>query len=216
MATNQRQTINEISAHALKVKKLVHDGVQYYKANDVAILLGYANYQKAVCQGIPKEYIVQGSAIGVQGNKNDTASRYTTTEGVASLVYNSRLPESIDIARQLGIPLSLKFKKHFHEMDTLDTIMKVFRGEKMLRQYWVRIGSAQRRMDLYFPQYNIALECDENDHKDRDPIDEANRTSFINITVEPHWVRYNPSPDSFDIIRVLGEVYNLIRLSPRI
>jgi hypothetical protein len=190
-----------------RVRKVSHDRITYFKANDVAILLGYANYSKAVGQGIPKEYLVQGRDIGVTGNQNDMASKYTTREGVASLVYNSRLPNSIDIARELGIPLSLKFKKHFHEMDTLDTVIKVFRGESMLCQ--IVVGN--RRIDLYFPEHNIALECDENDHKDRDPVDEENRKLLIDAIIEPRWVRYNPNPDAFDIVKVLGEIYTLVR-----
>lgn len=203
--------LNGHSAESLKVGQVVHNGVPYYKANDVAILLGYSNYSKAVSQNVPKEYTVVGRDIGVFGNQDDMATKYITREGVAGLVFHLRLPNSIGIASRLGIPLSPKFKKHFHEMDTIDTIMKVFRGEKMLRQYWV----GQRRIDLHLPEHNIALECDENDHKDRDPVDEAERLSFIDSAIEPQWVRYNPTPDAFDIVRVLGDIYALIHSSPR-
>ena len=42
--------------------------------------------------------------------------------------------------------------------------MKTFHGEKMKRQF--KIGNY--RIDLYFPEHKIAVECDEFDHIGRD------------------------------------------------
>jgi very-short-patch-repair endonuclease len=47
--------------------------------------------------------------------------------------------------------------------------MKVFNGEKMITQYKV-IGY---RIDLYFLDYKLAIECDENSHNDRNPDEET-------------------------------------------
>jgi len=34
-------------------------------------------------------------------------------------------------------------------------------------------------IDLYFEDYNLAIECDENDHKDRNIIYEQNREKYL-------------------------------------
>lgn len=68
-------------------------------------------------------------------------------------------------------------------------------------------------IDLYFEDYNIALECDENDHKDRNLIDEKVRENFFlqqNITI----VRYNPNCENFDLSNVIRVIMQLIFYKP--
>ena len=48
------------------------------------------------------------------------------------------------------------------EAGTIYTIQKVLEGISMKRQF--SIGSY--RVNLYFPEHNLAIECDEHDHKD--------------------------------------------------
>ena len=42
--------------------------------------------------------------------------------------------------------------------------MQTFNGEEMIHQF----GVGKCRVDLYFPKYKLAIECDEFDHRDRD------------------------------------------------
>ena len=91
-------------------------------------------------------------------------------------------------------------------MDTVHTILGVFVGEHMIRQPEVN----GRRVDLYFPDYNIAVECDEYNHRYRDQVDEVERSTMISNCLGCHWVRYDPNPDAFDMITVLGKIYALI------
>ena len=66
--------------------------------------------------------------------------------------------------------------------------MKAFDGETMVRQYPI----LTYRVDLYFPDYNICVECDENGHKDRDPNQELQRHLDITKKINCRWYRYNP------------------------
>ena len=50
------------------------------------------------------------------------------------------------------------------EASTVYTIQKVLEGISIKRH--LCIGSY--RIDLYFPEHKLAIECDEHDHKDRD------------------------------------------------
>ena len=61
------------------------------------------------------------------------------------------------------------------------------------------------RVDLYFIDYNLVIECDENDHVDRDYTDERIREEFI-ISLGNKIIRYNPNTSSFDLSNVLREI----------
>jgi very-short-patch-repair endonuclease len=68
-------------------------------------------------------------------------------------------------------------------------------------------------IDLYFEEYNIAVECDENDHNDRNPAYERMREDFLlkqNITI----VRYNPNHKNFDLSDVIRVITQLIFCKP--
>ena len=61
------------------------------------------------------------------------------------------------------------------------------------------------RVDLYFIDYNLVIECDENDHVDRNYTDERIREEFI-ISLGNKIIRYNPNTNSFDLSNVLREI----------
>jgi very-short-patch-repair endonuclease len=42
----------------------------------------------------------------------------------------------------------------------------------------------QYYLDLYFPDYRLVIECDENGHTDRHPSDERERMDFVNKVLE--------------------------------
>jgi very-short-patch-repair endonuclease len=70
-----------------------------------------------------------------------------------------------------------------------------------------RIGTYY--IDLYFEDYNLAIECDENDHKDRDITYEHAREKYLleqNITI----MRYNPNDKNFDLSNVLRKITKVL------
>ena len=70
-------------------------------------------------------------------------------------------------------------------------------------------------IDLYFEDYNLAIECDENDHKDRNITYEQNRELFLlekNITI----IRYDPNHKNFDLSYVLRKITKTIFNKPEV
>jgi very-short-patch-repair endonuclease len=68
-------------------------------------------------------------------------------------------------------------------------------------------------IDLYFEDYNLAIECDENDHKDRDITYERTREQYLleqNITI----LRYNPNDKNFDLSDVLRKITKVLFTKP--
>jgi len=70
-----------------------------------------------------------------------------------------------------------------------------------IRQY--RIGIY--KVDLYFENYNLVIECDENNHNDRNPEKEKQREEYIKSQGK-HIIRYNPNEENFDLSNVLNKI----------
>jgi len=73
------------------------------------------------------------------------------------------------------------------------------------RQYFI----GKYRVDLYFIDYNLVIECDENNHDDRDQIKEKIREDYIK-SLGNKIIRYNPNISSFDLSNVLREINAII------
>lgn len=65
------------------------------------------------------------------------------------------------------------------------------------------------KVDLYFEDYKLVVECDENDHLDRDPIKEKEREDYI-LSTGNSIIRYNPNDKLFDLSLVLREIHKFI------
>jgi hypothetical protein len=61
------------------------------------------------------------------------------------------------------------------------------------------------RVDLYFVDYRLIIECDENNHDDRDAAYEKVREDYL-VSLGNKMIRYNPNDKSFDLSNVLSEI----------
>jgi very-short-patch-repair endonuclease len=61
------------------------------------------------------------------------------------------------------------------------------------------------RADLYFVDYKLVIECDENNHDDRDSENEKIRELYI-TSLGNKIIRYNPNEKGFDLSNVLREI----------
>jgi very-short-patch-repair endonuclease len=68
------------------------------------------------------------------------------------------------------------------------------------------------KTDLYFIDYKLVIECDENNHDDRDAIQEKLREDYI-ISMGNKIIRYNPNTNSFDLSNVLKEINAVLFLA---
>ena len=98
------------------------------------------------------------------------------------------------------------------EAQTIGFIENAFSSALKLKQQ-KRMGSYY--IDLYFEDYNLAIECDENDHVDRDQYNERTREDFLikqNITI----IRYNPNVKHFDLSDVIREINRVLFCKPNV
>ena len=113
------------------------------------------------------------------------------------------------LAKELVELMGIKIIGHKYvrkEASTIYTIQKVFEGISMKRQF--SIGSY--RIDLYFPEQNLAIECDKHDHQDRDINYEIRRQKFIEDQLNCKFIHYNPDAKDFMTESVLNKIFQYI------
>ena len=89
---------------------------------------------------------------------------------------------------------------------TTTQIRKTFKHLRTIEQY--KIGPYY--IDLYFPDYRIAVECDEEGHRKYSKEVEFKRQSYIEQTLGCIFVRYNPDSLNFNIGDVINQIIMLI------
>lgn len=196
-----------------KVRTVMLNNEPYFVGKDVASILGYKDVNRAVRQHVNKKDIkpLSHKAYGdsytiLWDNKNDFMDKVVINKsGVCSLIASSRQPEAIDLAKMLHLDIDYVLPT-YKEQQTLSCIIESFGGLKMNRQYSI----GKYRIDLYFPDYKIAIECDEFGHKDRNKIYEHNRQKYIEDKLGCTFIRYNPDEDDFSIFKVINTIFKNI------
>ena len=85
-----------------------------------------------------------------------------------------------------------------------------FDGEIILTQYCIK----KKRLDAYFPKYQLGIEVDEYNHEGRNFENEQSRQLMIEsqgITI----IRTNPDTADFDMNRIINQIYTHIFKSTR-
>lgn len=80
---------------------------------------------------------------------------------VLKILCSSRKQKAVQLCKELDVPLVIKFVTP--ETTFIGAVLQTFKGHEMIQQYKVE----NYFIDLYFPQYNIAVEFDEYAHLHR-------------------------------------------------
>ena len=125
-----------------------------------------------------------------------------TTYNMVKNTYNLRIRNIVDVVdcvKQMNLVMCIEGQTLGHIEKCLDGIAV------MKRQY--RIGTY--KADMYFPEHHIVVECDENNHNDRDNDYEIKRHNFI-LEAGNHIIRYNPNEKDFDITTIVNAILKKI------
>ena len=138
--------------------------------------------------------------IGKRGGHNKII--YMLTEEAFELLKNSynlrnryivNISDNVKCINNIGMCI---------ENQTIGFIENAYSGILNLkRQYTL----GKYRADLYFIDYKLVIECDENNHDDRDPIQEKNREDYI-TSLGNTIIRFNPNESDFDLSNVLRDI----------
>ena len=117
-------------------------------------------------------------------------------------------PYLIHFTKCLGIEVH-KNKWLCKEQDALGQIMQVFNVEEMIHQFSVW----KYRIELYFPRYKLAIECDEFCHRDKDIEYDVGQQKHIEKLLNCTFVRFNPNAKDFYLMEVVNKMFVQIKPS---
>ena len=131
---------------------------------------------------------------------------YLTYNGLLKLLSTTRKTELIDFSEKVDIDIKNRIYSCI-EADTIKCLLKSFSGEEMIEQYVV--GDFDYIIDLYFPEYKIAVECDESHHKTmtNNLKDLKRQIAIKDIIKDCIFVRYDPFCENFTIFNLIKEIF---------
>ena len=81
----------------------------------------------------------------------------------------------------------------------------------MEKQFYV-LG---QRIDLYFHDWKLGIECDEKDHKDRDNDFELKRQRIIEKRLGCKFIRFNLDDPEFEVFKVINKIHHHYKKTER-
>ncbi|MGL5962361.1 MAG: BRO family protein [Cetobacterium sp.] len=214
-------TINN-KDHQIKLSGNIED--PYFCGKDVCIVLGYDVPKMALHRYVDiddkkslkelNDYVEISKPSSTFGkyhqtlSYNDGKAVYVNTQGLKYLLQKNRVahPDRIKaiiehpFIKQIGLEMTLI--QTFKEQECIGAIVKTLSHLKTYTQF--KVG--RYRLDLYIPKYNLAIECDEFNHSNRDPDYEEQREIFIKKELNCKFIRFNPDVKNFSTYDVIGEI----------
>lgn len=224
LSTFSKTNISSVGSTKLGIFEYVNDGMlrvygspdePLFSAKDVATILGYSNTRKAILDHVDEQDRMRLENMGVPSKKlinNQGQSVVINKRGLLSMFSKctKHVPESfikhIKDKYSIDILVERTFRYYPKETETILYIKKAFSGEKYETQY--KCGNY--KIDLYFPLYRMAVECDENGHKDYNEKKEKNREIYIKQHLNCIFIRYNPDDKEFCIFDVINTIFTTI------
>lgn len=120
--------------------------------------------------------------------------------------FNMRNRYIVDVSKEVKI---VKFGMCI-ENQTIGFIANAYNNVLNVKRQHVM---GKYRVDLYFVDHKLVVECDENGHEDRDPLQEQIREDYLKASGNK-LIRFNPNVTDFDLSDVLREI-NAVLLAQR-
>jgi very-short-patch-repair endonuclease/prophage antirepressor-like protein len=209
---------NEIKYNSYENELIIYSYVsnsiifEYFVGFQITALLGYKNPTEVIKNNVSKCNRIEFKDFpGVKIPNIDSKTHLITHDGAVEILLKTRkliTPDVLHILKKFNIdPTNRKvFSKEQH---CLLAITNTFKTEKYEDQF--KVGKYY--IDLYFTEFKIAIEVDENGHSDRKPHKERERMDFVNENLgidDTCWIRFNPDEHDFDMSKVIGRIYRKI------
>ena len=169
-----------------------------YKSNDIAVYLGLKKIRNSTCNFSDKEKVIRSSVT----NGGIQLTIFLKIFGKKRLLAKSRKQKVMDFANIIGLEAH-SFVIPSVEATTLKCITEAFSGEDMKEQF----GIKNYRIDMYFPDYKLAIECDDSGHN---KVKDEERMQEIMESLGCTFIRYEPYSKSFCIFKVINDIYTHI------
>ena len=184
------------------------DGTVWYKGKDVAKLLGYSCPSKPIkshASTLDRKHLHEIKPSN-DITSNESRSWYINETGFRDILNKSQTTEAIDVASRLDIRQDTK-RKEIEIVANIQQFLTVLDVECIF-QFWC----GRYKIDLYIPDYRLAIEIDENDHNDRSPDYEENRENFLKKMLNCTFLRFDPDSKYFKLSSCIGEIAKHMKL----
>ena len=129
----------------------------------------------------------------------------TDLYGLRFIITRTRSSKVKDLIQMLNINLDVIYSSD--EAHFITILEESFSECKIHKQFSID----RYRIDMYFIQYKIALEIDENNHVNRDIIYEEERELFITNKLKCVFIRFNPNEKLFNIGKIIFKIREYIK-----
>ena len=172
-----------------------------FKANDIGTVLGLVNIH-ATLQTYDEDEVVLVMYKSRGGHGGPQRQTFLTYAGVRRLLAKSRKPAAGRLAKTFGMVVH-EHKYVCVEAAALDFLLQALEGLKMDLQFSV----GGYRIDLYFPEHRLAVECDEEGaHGPGRVSQDRERQLFIESELKCTFVRFRPQRQGFSMPCLLNSV----------
>ena len=202
-----------------QVRVVTIDGNDYFVANDVCNALAHTNASKAISDHVAAEFrkVLQYKDYHtifpeLWDKTNDFRNKIVVSEdGVSSLIMCSqkitteKKREVISTLQTNGFckNIVLKTRPEIEFGEKLENVLFPMHI-KMIKQYFI----GNYYIDFYFPEFNLAVEYDENGHQDYDFNKEIIREEYIKEKLGCDVLRlWDEIDDNINIGRVLAKIF---------
>jgi len=148
-----------------KLRMVTIDGKDYFIAKDVATILGYSNPRDAIsrhCKGVVKNNNYKDGGNEISLINKDDICRLIQKAKTKSEEYKKEFSNWLIELKLIERVFILEDRKEIEFLDTLEEVLKPF-NYTCIRQY--PVCNNKYKIDLYIKDLNIAIEFDENNHR---------------------------------------------------
>lgn len=96
-----------------------------------------------------------------------------------------------------------RFRRKRFEEETIPFIIDIFKDIYKI-DYQLKVGKYY--IDAYIKELNLAIECDEMNHRNYKSDDESKREKFIRTTLGCEFLRFNPNDYRFGITKIINQI----------
>jgi|APGre2960657404_1045060.scaffolds.fasta_scaffold151149_1 very-short-patch-repair endonuclease len=180
------------------IRTIVHDNKTFYRVNDITSTLKVRHVATALLQ-IQESEKLYHSVPTIGGNQKVF---FITLNGFKRILISSRKPAAVQLAKEIGIDI-MDYKVLSAETCTISCLLKAFQNDESIQQYYVN----GLKIDLYFPKYKLAIECDESFHAVNKEHDDE-REKVISSALGCSFIRYRPHERGFCIFNVINDIHD--------
>jgi very-short-patch-repair endonuclease len=200
---SELSVVQTIKENNYNIRIVINESKPYtlYNASDVGKCIGINNASDSIKYFNAEEKLKH--ICDTNGGKQ--IMLFLTYKGLLRILSASRQRKSIEFAQKIGIVIHYT-KFTCVEVDTLQQIHRAFVNEEVAFQYSVD----RYRIDLYFPKYKLAIECDEYHPKNQKNKDIERETRIKILIPGCHFIRYEPFETDFNIFDLINKIYVFI------